>query len=195
VRTIAEMSSRSSVRPAVLLGLALAGVLVGHALTYRALVPDAHARAADLAATGHAYLGGANPLALAATIAALSVLFFGRLGRAEGEVPDAFMRLAAFQLTTFVAMELLERLGSGVGLRGLLSALLVGLPVQALVAAVVALVMRSVLRVASIVAERNVHGAAPWPVRGMARVVVPIAAPALAQVSDATRGRAPPFVP
>jgi len=195
VRTIVEMSSRSSVRSAVLLGLSLGAVLVGHALSYRALVPDAHARAAELAHTGHAYLGGANPLALVAAIAALSVLFLGRLVHPEGEVPHAFVRLAAFQLTTFVAMELLERLGSGAGLRGLLPALLVGLPVQALVAAVVTLVMRSVLRVASIVAERDVHGAAPRPIWTLRRFAVSIGVPALAPVTGAAQGRAPPFAP
>ena len=189
------MLSRSSARPAVLLGLALGGVLVGHALTYRAFVPDAHVRAAELADTGHAYLGGANPLGLVAAVVALSVLVLGRLVRAEGDVPDAFWRFAAFQLTTFAAMELLERLGSGAGLRGLLPALLVGLPVQALVAAVVALVVRSVARAAAIVADRDVHGAAPWPVWTMTRVVVPIAVPALAPVTGAAQGRAPPFVP
>ena len=49
---------------------------MGHALTYLVLVPDAHARTADLSATGHAYLGDANAIGLVAVIAALSVLFF-----------------------------------------------------------------------------------------------------------------------
>jgi hypothetical protein len=189
------MSSRSSVRPAVLVGLALAGVLMGHALTYRALVPDAHARAAELAGTGHAYLSGANAIGLVAAVVALSVLFLGRLVRAEGDAPHAFVRVAAFQLVTFVAMELLERIGGGAGLRGLLSALLVGVPVQVLVAGVVALIVRWILRAAAIVAERNVRGAAPWPVWAVGPAAGQVAVPALAPVTGPAQGRAPPFVP
>jgi hypothetical protein len=188
------MSSRPSVRSATLLGLALGGVLVGHALTYRALVPDAHARTVELAETGHAYLGGANALGLFAAIAALSILFLGRLVRAQGDVPNAFWRLAAFQLTTFAAMEVLERLGSGAGVHGLLAAMVVGLPVQVLVAGVVAIIVRFIVRAATIVADRDARGAASWSFEAIASIVAFVAVPPLAPATGVPPGRAPPFV-
>jgi len=188
------MSSRPSVRSATLLGLALGGVLVGHALTYRALVPDAHARTAELAETGHAYLGGANALGLFSAIAALSILFLGRLVRAHGDLPHTFRRLAAFQLTTFAVMEVLERLGSGAGIRGLLPSLVVGLPVQVLVACVVALVVRCIMRTATVVADRAARGAAARSFGTISQPLAPVAALPLAPVTGVPPGRAPPFV-
>ena len=43
-----------------MLGLALGGVLLGHTAAYRLLIPDAHTRTLELAASGHGYLSGAN---------------------------------------------------------------------------------------------------------------------------------------
>jgi hypothetical protein len=188
------MSSRPSVRSVTLLGLALGGLLVGHAVTYRLLVPDAHARTAELAETGHAYLAGANALGLFAAIAALSVLFLGRLVRTQGNVPHAFWRLAAFQLTAFAAMEVLERLGSGAGVRGLLPTMVVGVPVQILVASVVTVVVRFIVRAATIVADRAARGAASWSFGAIAPIVSRVAAPPLAPATGVPPGRAPPFV-
>jgi len=187
------MSSSSSARSATLLGLALGGVLVGHALTYRVLVPDAHARTVELAETGHAYLGGANALGLVAAIAGLSVLFLGRLVRADGDGADPFVRLVAFQLTTFAAMELLERLGSGAGIRQLLPALVVGLPVQVLVAAIVARIARFIVRAAAVVADRETSGTTSWSVEAIVPIVVPAAVLPMVPVTGVPPGRAPPF--
>ena len=141
VRTIAEMSRHPTVRPATLLGLALAGVLVGHALTYRV---RARRRALPVRKlfSGDSYLGGANMLGLVAAVVALSILFLGRLVRGTDATPRVAVRLMAFQLTTFAAMEVLERLGSGAGVRQLLPALLVGIPTQVVVAGIVALIVR-----------------------------------------------------
>ena len=112
------MSDRPTVRPATLLGLALGGVLLGHAVTYRLLLLDAHARATELARTGHGYLTGANTLGFLAVVAAMAAVFLGRLLR--GETPTASVvawRLATFQVASFAALEVLERLGSGIRLR------------------------------------------------------------------------------
>lgn len=193
MRTIAEMSRHSTVRPATLLGLALGGVLVGHALTYRVLVPDAHARAITLADTGHAYLGGANMLGLVGAVAALSILFLGRLIRATDATPRVAVRLMAFQLTTFAAMEVLERLGSGAGVRQLLPALLVGIPTQVVVAGIVAVIVRCTLRAASIVADRTPRASAGWSLDALVRIVASLAVAPLAPVAGAARGRAPPL--
>ena len=187
------MSRRSNVRPATLLGFGLGGVLVGHALTYLVLVPDAHARAADLSATGHAYLGDANAVGLVAVIAALSVLFFHGLTGAGDRHPRVYERLAAFQLTAFAAMEILERLGSGAGLR-LVPTLAVGLPVQLAVAAFVALLVRFVARTAAAVADRVADGAPLWSSRAVTLIAGPPTVVALAPAGGPPPGRAPPIL-
>ncbi len=187
------MSRRSNVRPATVLGFGLGGVLVGHALTYLVLVPDAHARTAELAATGHTYLGGANALGLVAAIAALSALFFWGLAGADDRAPRVYERLAAFQLTAFAAMEILERLGSGAGLRHLVPTLAVGLPVQILVAAFVALLVRLVARTAAAVADRVADGAPVWSFGAITLIARPGTAPSLAPAGGPPPGRAPPI--
>ena len=193
MRTIAEMSRHSTVRPASMLGLALGGVLVGHALTYRVLVPDAHARAVALADTGHGYLGGANMLGLLAAVAGLSILFLGRLMRRTGGTPRVAVRLVAFQLTTFAAMELLERLGSGAGVRQLLPALLVGIPTQVVVACIVAALVRYTLRSATILADRASRGSGTPSFGVLVGIVAARASLPPAPVSGVAWGRAPPL--
>jgi hypothetical protein len=188
------MSRVSNVRPATVLGFALGGVLVGHALTYLVLVPDAHARTAELSATGHAYLGGANASGLVAVIAALSILFFRGLAGAEPGASRVYERLAAFQLTAFAAMEILERLGSGAGARHLVPTLAVGLPVQILVAAFVALIVRFVARAAAAVAERTARGAPAWSFGAITLIAGPPTAPVLAPAAGPPTGRAPPIL-
>jgi uncharacterized membrane protein YjjP (DUF1212 family) len=139
------MSERRSIRSSLVLGLALGGVLLGHTLTYRLLLPDAHARADELARSGHAYLAGANVVAVTVAIAALAVLFLGRLLRSElATTSDVLTRLTAFQIAAFTAMEVLERCASGAGFSRIVPVLLLGLPVQVLVAAVIALIARTV---------------------------------------------------
>jgi len=187
------MSRRSNVRPATLLGFGLGGVLVGHALTYLVLVPDAHARTADLSATGHAYLDGANALGLVAVIAAVSVLFFRGLAGAGDRHPRVYERLAAFQLTAFAAMELLERLGSGVGLRHLVPTLAVGLPVQLAVAAIVALLVRFVARTANAVADLVADGAPVWSCGAATLLAEPATVVVLISAGGPPPGRAPPI--
>ncbi len=149
------MSSRGSSRPSLVLGLAFGGVLLGHTVAYRLLVPDAHSRALELAASGHGYLSGANALGLVAAIIVLAALFLGGVMRMHDAVPQHLAaRLIAFQVAAFLAMEVLERLASGGGTQHLSSVLLVGLPVQALIAVLVALVARLLLRVAAAIADR-----------------------------------------
>jgi hypothetical protein len=124
------MSGRRSIRPSIVLGLALGGVLVGHTLAYRLLLPDAHARTLELARSGHGYLSGANVVGLVAAIVALSAVFLGRLLRSEeAETWSILWRLVAFQMAAFASMEILERLASGAGSSRLLPVLAVGFPV------------------------------------------------------------------
>ena len=187
------MSGRSNARCTTLLGLALGGVLLGHALTYLVLVPGAHARTTELSATGHGYLGGANALGLVTVIAALSVLFFRRLVRTDGTVSHVYARLIAFQLTAFAAMEVLERLGSGAGPRHLLSVLAVGLPVQIVVASLVTLLVRLLVRVAATVAERTASRSPMQPFAAITLIAAPVRVPTLAPATGRPPGRAPPI--
>ena len=185
------MSSRGSSRPSLVLALAFGGVLLGHTIAYRLLVPDAHTRALELAASGHGYLSGANAVGLVGAIIALAALFLGGVMRTHDAVPQHLAaRLVAFQMAAFLAMELLERLASGGGVHHLASVLLIGLPVQASIAALVALVARLLLRVAAAIADRL----APTP--GWATVVVafvgPAAEPRRPGRTGSPPGRAPP---
>src|SRR2546421_4616044 len=56
----------------ILLGVAMAGVVVGHSLAYFAALPNASARAELLARTGHSYWTGAVLLALAVSAVAFA---------------------------------------------------------------------------------------------------------------------------
>ena len=114
-------------------------------------------------------------LGLVAAVVALSILFLGRLVRGTDATPRVAVRLMAFQLTTFAAMEVLERLGSGAGVRQLLPALLVGIPTQVVVAGIVAVLVRCTLRAASIVADRTPRASAAWSVDALVRIVPPLA--------------------
>ena len=90
-------------------------------------------------------------------------------------------------------MEILERLGSGVGARHLVPTLAVGLPVQILVAAFVALIVRLVARAAVAVAERAGRGAPAWSFGAITLIAAPGIAPALAPAGGPPHGRAPPI--
>jgi hypothetical protein len=178
------------------LGVAAGGVLLGHAVTYAVIDPNAHQRAADLARTGHAYLGAANDLGLIAALVALAAVFLGGLTRRDDRTPglgELATRLATFQILAFTSMELLERLSAGASVGGVLhhGLLPVGIAVQAALAVVGAVAIRWLVRAAERVA--SIPGATP--VAGRRAIAVIIATlfapprPALA----ATGIRGPPL--
>jgi hypothetical protein len=194
VRTIDEMSKRRSIRPSVVLGLALGGVLMGHTVTYRLLLPDAHARAVELARSGHAYLAGADAVATVVALVALAALFLGSLlGSDDAATGTIAWRLVAFQVAAFTSLEVLERVVSGSGSARLLPVLLIGLPVQALVAGAIAVLARLVLRAAEHIGHASPATAPP---RGC--IVLPASSPgspATRWINGTPPGRAPPSVP
>lgn len=160
------------------LGVAAGGVLLGHAVTYDLLDPNAHQRAADLARTGHAYLGLANDLGLVAALVALSAVFLGGLTRRDTDDSRGFRplatRLVTFQVAAFVGMEVLERLSAGAPVLGVLhqGILPVGIAVQAAVALIGALVIAWLVRAAERIA--STHDAAPAVPRRAAALVLPV---------------------
>ena len=138
-------------RTGVILGVAAAGLLLGHWLTYLLDVPS-HARDQVLQATGHGYLTTAGRLAAVTAAASLAIVFLGRLTRREPGAPFIAIagRLAAVQISAFVAMEILERLGAGAPMHDLTTILPVGVSAQAVVALAGAWLLRSVLHAAEV---------------------------------------------
>ena len=124
-----------------LFGTAAAGVVIGHWISYRLAVPDAHLRHHVLLATGHGHwlllvkVAAALALVGAATLAAR---FAGRTPPSDGADALTWVvsRLALCQVIAFTGMEAVERIGSGVPVTGMFAhhLFLLGLAVQLLVA-------------------------------------------------------------
>jgi hypothetical protein len=153
------MSGRSAHARPWVPGVAFGGVLVGHAIAYGLVRPDEHTRAGLLAATGHAYLHLANEAGLLLVLIALAVALLGRVGRRSGEDAPSFETLfrglAGFQVTVFLAMELLERVSSGAPISGILAGgvLPLGVFAQLVIAALASYLIHHLLRVADRLGE------------------------------------------
>jgi hypothetical protein len=178
--------------------LSVLGVLAAHWLSYRLVVPDAHARGHLLAATGHGYLAYA-PLIVGVSVA-LILLGFGaaivrELRGGQGAYAPPWV-VAFLPPLTFVAQEYLERYSHHGRVEWSVAfeaTFLVGLALQlpfALAAAVTTLVLVRVARgVAAILSRR--------PVPSL-RSLRPFAAPALLDLPRMPMlalgyaGRAPP---
>ncbi|MGZ8566809.1 MAG: hypothetical protein ACXWXS_07135, partial [Actinomycetota bacterium] len=78
------MSSRPAARGAHLFGLAMGGVIAGHALTYGVLDPSESSRRSALRSTGHGYLATANRLTLSLSVALIAATVLARLLRGAG---------------------------------------------------------------------------------------------------------------
>jgi hypothetical protein len=100
------------------LGFAVAGLVLGHVLSYVIAVPDPHHRDLLLQQTGHHYLPAFGQAALMLFLAAIATVVFRSsrrgAGGAERFAPLA-ARLALVQVGAFTAQELLERSISGAG--------------------------------------------------------------------------------
>jgi hypothetical protein len=187
------MSGRSVPRTLVC-SIAFFGVFVGHELTYVVLAGNPVVRSTMLATTGHGYLPVTVHTALALALIGLAAIFLGRLGVRDGTPPSVGRLLpwvAVFQILTFTAIELAERVAASAPLRDLTHVLPVGAVAQAAVALVVAIVIRFVLRAADAAADALADAVAS-PSRG---TVPLISAPTLVVGSfdrPVPRGRGPP---
>ena len=182
----------------VTLSVAAAGVLAGHWLTYLVTVPDAHARAAALAATGHGYLSLVGELVTVLAALSIAAAFVGALVDAgAGPRPGRALalRLLAIQVAAFCSMEVLERVmaGSPVGALARSSVLPVGVAANVGVAMLGAIVLRWILRTADRVAEAATGSAAPILSRRTLLMPLP-AAPARPSLLElaAVPARGPP---
>jgi F0F1-type ATP synthase membrane subunit c/vacuolar-type H+-ATPase subunit K len=134
-------------------GLALAGLVGGHALGYAIAIPDAHHRVALIARTGHGYLPSLSWAAvvcgLAALVAGIGAGYVGR-GSTTGDWRRPAFRIVSMQAAAFVLIEIIERLASRASLASLSpSLLLVGVAVQLLVGMVVAVLLTGLRKMGS----------------------------------------------
>jgi hypothetical protein len=145
--------------------VAVGGVLAGHWLTYLAVAPIAGARAAILRETGHAYLGMANDLALVAALAAMATMFVGQLTNPAPAAQLAGITgpVVRFQVSAFVALEVLERLTAGSPLAELIHTgiLPIGIAAQVGIGYLAARAIRWLMRTADLVADARGRVAVP----------------------------------
>ena len=94
-------------------GTAMAGLVLGHALSYLIVVPDPHQRQFVLQQTGHGYMPALTQVALMVLVAGLAALVaraFGRRGEQTESFPSLARTLGVVQVVAFVGQEVLERL-------------------------------------------------------------------------------------
>jgi hypothetical protein len=157
-----EMPERRAVGGFPLAGTAVAGVVLGHWLTYVLAVTDPHVRAEVLAASGHSYWVLAVKVAVVLVFAALGTVLLRHLGgrsRPEETAEEPFSwiaaRLSVLQVVAFAAMEVTERLVVGAPIAHMLHhhLFLMGVAVQLLVACAGGLVLLWFSRAADRVAD------------------------------------------
>lgn len=168
--------------------LAWAGATLGHVVGYLLAHPDAAARHARLAATGHGSFGLLAAAAAAAGVGALAVLALRRDGRMGSG--SLVLRLVPLQTAILCAGEVVERgMDPGAAFRD--PAVLLALAVQAVVAGAAALLVRAAhLAVDAVRARRRLPLRAPGRLPRPALVPLPaVAAPR----SSSGRRRAPPL--
>jgi hypothetical protein len=162
--------SRLPVPRSIVWSIALAGVFVGHALTYAILAPVAQTRSQLLASTGHAYLPVAVHAGLVSAVVGLATAFLGRLGRGRGASEMPFRGLASrvvsFQFLAFAAIEVAERIAAHAPLHDLTHVLPIGAVAQLGVGVLVAAAVRLVLRAAD-AAAGILRPASPTPPRSV----------------------------
>jgi hypothetical protein len=177
------------------LGLAAAGVLAGHWLTYLVIQPVGIDRAELLGVTGHSYLSSAVEICSLSALAAAAAAFIARLARGGGErpsTPSLVVRLWTLQVLAFGVIEIGERVTSG-SLAGLTPALVIGAVAQLVVAWVCAWLVRTLLEVADRVAAfSSSPRRAPERVFGGIRIPTGTAWPHGMPVLGATGIRGPP---
>jgi len=185
---------------------AVAGVVVGHWITYLIAVPGASPRAALLAQTGHGYWPTAVAIALVFGAMALAGTVARSLRRGLRADPAAArprtgweryrstaLGLAALQTSVFVLQEVIERLASGAPLGSLTHEgfLLLGIAVQILIAAGVTCLLLLVGRTAEAIGRALAAASKLRRVR--VRFVLPtLAPPAAATLLGPRLTRAPP---
>jgi hypothetical protein len=164
-------------------GVAAAGVVLGHWLTYVLAIPEGRVRSQVLIRAGHSYWLFAVQAAVALGIVAVGSLVFRHLRSLTEGVPageERFsrvaLRLAWLQVAGFTAMEAAERILSGASVGGMFQhhLFLIGLLIQVLVACggafVLLLLSRAAARLAAAL-HGTPHARAPARARWFERLV------------------------
>ena len=178
-------------------GTAMAGLMLGHTLSYLIAVPDPHQRQFVLEQTGHGYLPALTQVTLMVAVAAIAALVaraFGRRAECTETFPAVARTLAVIQVCAFVAQEVLERLVAHTPLHtlGHDHVLLTGIAMQIAIALVAARVLLWVARAATRLAQQTVllRPALPRPGRVL---VAAVEGPTLRpRLLSARQVRAPP---
>ncbi len=146
------MSDTPRVRGLPLFGVALAGLVLGHTLSYLLAVPDPLHRDLILQRTGHAYLPIAGEAALVLFLAGIAALLARAWSSRDRDPVEGFASLAVLlalvQVGAFVGQEVLERLVAGAPLAELAHdhVLSIGIGVQVGAALLGALALRWLAR-------------------------------------------------
>lgn len=135
-------------------GTAMAGLMLGHTLSYMIAVPDPHQRQFVLEQTGHGYMPALTQVTLMVLVAAIAAVVaraFERRGDRTETFPTVARTLAAVQVCAFVGQEVLERIATHAPLHtlGHDHVLLTGVAMQVIVAIVAARVLLWVARTAT----------------------------------------------
>ncbi len=181
-----------------MLGFAVAGVLLGHTLTYLLAIPDPLHRDLVLRTTGHAYLPAAGEAALVLLLAGVAAVVVRAWSRGRREGRDSFGGLAglltAVQVSGFLGQEVLERLVTRSPLGELVHdhVLAIGVLLQIPLALAAAAMLRWLARASAAVAETTGgRTATPRPALVLA-ATAPADVPHGRVAATARRDRAPP---
>jgi len=181
--------------------LALSGVAAGHAVAYYLVAPGAGQRNALLAQTGHSYWNVAVTAAILSELVgvfALAVAHFraGHAGAARLRLgfPSLAGRLAAMQVAAFSALEVAERVRTGVPLGEMFHNQLfpIGVGIQLLVAAAGALLLLWLATAAESIGSLFRRRPAAQQAASGLRLPLALDVPARSVHCEALRGRAPP---
>lgn len=178
-------------------GTAMAGLMLGHTLSYLIAVPDPHQRQFVLEQTGHGYMPALTQVMLMVVVAAAAALVARAFDRRAGHTetfPALARTLAVIQVCAFVGQEVLERLVAHAPLHTLTHdhVLATGIAMQIAIAVVAARVLLWVARTASRLAQTTTLLRPSLPRPGRAPVAaVEGPAPTLRPLT-ARQVRAPP---
>ena len=179
-------------------GFAVAGLLLGHTLSYLLALPDPSHRDLVLNRTGHGYLPAAGDAALIlalAGVAALVVRAWSVRGPRETRTfASPASLLAVVQVVAFGGQEVLERLVAGAPLGELADGplLLVGVVVQIAVALVGAAALGWLARASARIAQTSIPAQAVLPGPPAVALVATSDRPLGRVVVSARNVRAPP---
>jgi hypothetical protein len=178
-------------------GAAMAGLVLGHTISYLIAVPDPHQRQFVLQETGHGYMPALTQVALMAAVACIAALVaraFGRRGEGTETFPALARTLAVVQVVAFVGQEVLERVVAHAPLHtlGHDHVLATGVAVQITVALLAARILVWITRASARLAAAITTGRPEVPRPGRVLIAMVEGPPLPRRPLRARQVRAPP---